>query len=137
MVALGDRLIEGMDPGVIPGLVAVDQGAGAPRLLADMQGGIAAVEREWTPAVEYQRQTAVIVELALDDDPTFVGDEPRGRQGRAGLPVEGEAVLVRERAAGARVPLTVQLDGTRGANKQRAIAGEDRKRTGLLVGERL
>jgi hypothetical protein len=137
MVALGDRLIEGMDPGVIPGLVAIDQGAGAPRLVADMQGGIAAVERDWTPAVEGQRQTAVIVELALDDDPTLVGDEPRGRQSRAGLPVEGEAVLVRERAAGARVPLTVQLDGTGGADKQRAVAGEDGEGTGLLVGERL
>jgi len=66
-----------------------------------------------------------------------VGDEPGGRQGCAGLPVEGEAVLVGERAGGARIPLTVQLDGTGGADKQRAIAGEDGERTGLLVGERL
>jgi hypothetical protein len=51
--------------------------------------------------------------------------------------VEGEAVLVWERAAGTRVPLTVELDGTGGADKQRAIAGEDGERTGLLVGERL
>jgi len=51
--------------------------------------------------------------------------------------VEGEAVLVGQRAGGARIPLTVQLDGTGGADKQRAIAGEDGERTGLLVGERL
>jgi hypothetical protein len=64
-------------------------------------------------------------------------DEPRGRQGRARLPVEGEAVLVKERAGGAGVPLTVQLDGAGGARQQRAIAGEDGEGTGLLVGERL
>jgi hypothetical protein len=52
-------------------------------------------------------------------------DEPSGRERRAGLPVEGESVLVRERAAGARIPLTVQLDGAGGVLKQRAIAGED------------
>jgi hypothetical protein len=51
--------------------------------------------------------------------------------------VEGKAVLVRERSACARVPLTVQLDGAGGVRKQRAIAGEDGERTGLLVGERL
>jgi hypothetical protein len=51
--------------------------------------------------------------------------------------VEGEAILVRERGGGARIPLTVQLDGAGGARKQRAIAGEDGERTGLLVGERL
>ncbi|HEY4871284.1 MAG TPA: hypothetical protein VIJ03_05240 [Candidatus Dormibacteraeota bacterium] len=66
-----------------------------------------------------------------------MGDKPRGRQRRAGLPVEGESVLVRERCGGARIPLTVQLDGAGGVLKQRAIAGEDGERTGLLVGERL
>jgi hypothetical protein len=51
--------------------------------------------------------------------------------------MEGEAILVRERCGGARIPLTVQLDGAGGVRKQRAIAGEDGERTGLLVGERL
>jgi len=51
--------------------------------------------------------------------------------------VQGEAILVWERAAGARVPLTVQLDGAGRVRKQRAIAGEDGEGTGLLVGERL
>ena len=66
-----------------------------------------------------------------------MGDEPGGRQRRAGLPVKGKAVLVRERGGGARIPLTVHLDGARGVRKQWAIAGEDGERTGLLVGERL
>jgi hypothetical protein len=66
-----------------------------------------------------------------------VGDEPGGRQRRTGLPVQGEVILVWERAGGAREPLTVQLDRAGGVGKQRAIAGEDGKRTGLLVGERL
>jgi len=66
-----------------------------------------------------------------------VGNEPGGRQRRAGLPVQGEGVLVRERGGGARIPLTVQLDGAGCVRKQRAIAGEDGERTGLLVGERL
>jgi len=66
-----------------------------------------------------------------------VRDEPRRRQRRAGLPVQREAILVGKRSAGARVPLTVQLDGASGVRKQRAIAGEDGERTGLLVGERL
>jgi hypothetical protein len=66
-----------------------------------------------------------------------MGDEARGRQRRAGLPVEGEGILVRERRDGARKPLTVQLDGAGGVGKQWAIAGEDGERTGLLVGERL
>jgi hypothetical protein len=54
-----------------------------------------------------------------------VGDEPGGRQRRAGLPVKGEAILVREWGSGARIPLTVQF------------AGEDGEGTGQLVGERL
>jgi len=66
-----------------------------------------------------------------------VGDEPRRRQRRAGLPVEGEAILVWEWCRGARIPLTVQLDGAGCVRKQRAIAGEDGEGTGLLVGERL
>ena len=64
-------------------------------------------------------------------------DQPRRRQRRAGLPVQRKAILVGERSDGARVPLTVQLDGAGGVRKQRAIAGEDGERTGLLVGERL
>jgi hypothetical protein len=51
--------------------------------------------------------------------------------------VQGEGILVWQRAGGARVPLTVQLDGASGVRKQWAIAGEDGERTGLLVGERL
>jgi hypothetical protein len=51
--------------------------------------------------------------------------------------VESEAILVRERPAGARIPLPIQLDGAAGMRKHRAIAGEDGERTGLLVGERL
>jgi len=66
-----------------------------------------------------------------------VGDETRGGQRRPGLPVEGEAILVWERCGGARVPLTVELDGAGGMRKQWAIAGEDGEGTGLLVGERL
>jgi len=51
--------------------------------------------------------------------------------------VEGKAILVGERAGGAWVPLTVQLDGAGGMREQWAIAGEDGERTGQLVGERL
>jgi hypothetical protein len=51
--------------------------------------------------------------------------------------VEGEAILVWEWCGGARVPLTVELDGAGGMRKQWAIAGEDGEGTGLLVGERL
>jgi hypothetical protein len=51
--------------------------------------------------------------------------------------MEGEAILMRERCPGARIPLTVQLDGACGVRKQWAIAGEDGERTGQLVGERL
>jgi hypothetical protein len=51
--------------------------------------------------------------------------------------VQRKAILVGERFDGARVPLTVELDGAGGVRKQRAIAGEDGERTGLLVGERL
>jgi hypothetical protein len=51
--------------------------------------------------------------------------------------MQGEAILIWERCGGARIPLTVQLDGAGGVRKQRAIAGEDGERTGLLVGERL
>ena len=137
MVAFGDRLVERMNAGVIPRLVAVDQGAGAPWLVADMQRGPTAVDRDRSPTVERNRRTAIVVQFALDDDAALIGDEPCGRKGRTRLPVEGEAVLVGERAGGAGVPLTVQLDGTGGARKQRAIAGENGEGTGLLVGERL
>jgi hypothetical protein len=51
--------------------------------------------------------------------------------------VQGKAILVWERAGGARIPLTVELDGAGRVRKQRAIAGENGERTGLLVGERL
>jgi len=137
VVALGDRLVERMNAGVIPGLVAVDERAGPPGFVPDVQGGAAPLDGDGLPAVEGERQTAVIVELALDDDSTLVGDEPRRRQRRASLPVEGEAILVWERAGVARIPLTVQLDGAGGVRKQWAIAGEDGEGTGLLVGERL
>ncbi|HXN78807.1 MAG TPA: hypothetical protein VN965_08580, partial [Candidatus Dormibacteraeota bacterium] len=75
--------------------------------------------------------------LALDDHAALVRDEPSSRQGRPRLPVEGKAILVGERAGGAWVPLTVQLDGAGGMREQWAIAGEDGERTGQLVGERL
>jgi hypothetical protein len=107
VVALGDRLIERMDARVIPGLVAVDERAGSTRFVPDVQGGAAPIDGDGSPAVESKRKTAVIVQLALDDHAALVGDEPRGRQRRAGLPVEGEAILVRERGGGARIPLTV------------------------------
>jgi len=136
-VALGDRLIEGVDARVVPGLVAVDERARTPWLLADVQGGATTVDRDGPPRVEGQRGSAAIVELALDDDPALVGNEPGGRQGRAGLPVEGERVLVGERCGGARIPLTIQLDGADRVRKQWAVAGGDREGTGLLVGERL
>ena len=118
VLALGDRFIERMNAGVIPGLVTVDQRAGPPGFVADMQAGGAAFDGDGPPAVEGERQAAVVVELAFDDHPTFVGDEPRGRQRRPGLPVEGEAILVWERCGGARVPLTVELDGAGGMRKQ-------------------
>ena len=137
MVALGDRRIERMDAGVVPGLIAIDQRACAPRFVPDVEGGTASIDGDRTPAVERDRPAAVIVELALDDDPTLVGDEPGSCQRRAGRPVQGDGILVWEGARGARVPLTVQLDGAGGVRKQRAIAGEDGERTGLLVGERL
>ena len=137
MVALGDCRIERMDAGVVPRLIAIDQRTGAPRFVPDLEGGTASVDSDRAPAVERERQVAIIVELALDDDPTLMGDEPGSRQRRASLPVQGKGILVWEGARGARVPLTVQLDGARGVDKQRAIAGEDGERTGLLVGERL
>jgi hypothetical protein len=102
-----------------------------------VEGGTASVDGDRTPAVEGERHAAVIVELALDDDSALVGDEPGRRQRRAGLPVQGKAILVWERAGGARIPLTVELDGAGRVRKQRAIAGENGERTGLLVGERL
>jgi hypothetical protein len=137
VVALGDRRIERMNAGVIPGLVAVDQCAGTPWFIPDVQGGAAPIDDNGPPAVEGEREAAVIVELALDDDPTLVRDEPGRCQRRASLPVQGKGILVWEWAGGARVPLTVQLDGAGRVRKQRAIAGEDREGTGLLVGERL
>jgi len=137
VVALGDRRIERMNTGVIPGLVAVDECTGAPWFVPDVEGGTASIDGQRAPAVERKRQPAGIVQLALDDDPTLVGDEPGSCQRRAGRPVEGEGIPVWERVGRARVPLTVQLDGAGGVRKQRAIAGEDGEGTGLLVGERL
>src|SRR5256885_2069034 len=126
-----------MNTGIVPGLINVDQRARPPWVVPDVQAGGASVDGDGTPAVEGERLIAVIVELALDDHPALVGDEPRRCQRCAGLPMQREAILVGERAAGARVPLTVELDGAGGVRKQRAIAGEDGERTGLLVGERL
>jgi hypothetical protein len=51
--------------------------------------------------------------------------------------VERERILVWKRCGGARIPLTVQLDSAGRMLKQRAVAGDDREGTGLLVGERL
>src|SRR5438309_6186971 len=67
-LALLDRFIERVDAGVVPRLVAIDEDAGAPGLLADGQSGIVTLDHQRPPAVEGQRRVAAIVELALDDD---------------------------------------------------------------------
>ena len=107
MTSLGDCLIERMNAGIIPGLVAVDEHARAPRFVSDVEGGAPSIDSNGPPAVEGKRLIAIIVELALDDHPALVRDEPRRGQCRAGFPVEGVAILVGERSAGARVPLTI------------------------------
>src|SRR5207245_11269309 len=84
-VALGDRLIERVDPGVIPGLVAIDQRAGAPRLIAHPQGGAAPVDDDGTPAVEGQRRLTRIVELALEHDSARLEHQAGGPRRRARL----------------------------------------------------
>jgi hypothetical protein len=126
-----------MNAGVIPGLVTVDENAGAPGLIPDVQGGAAALDDERAPAVEDQRGTTAIVELALDDDPALVRDQPGGRRCRPGLPLQREGIGMRQRRSGAGKPLAVQLDRASGVPNECAVAGDDRKRTGLLVGERL
>ncbi len=134
-VTLLDRLVERVDSGVIPRLVAVDQRARAPGLIADVQRAAPTLDDDGAPTVERQRRLAAIVELALDDDAALVRDQPRGRQGRAGLPVEGEGIGMRQRGGGAGEPLTVQLDRAGGTPNQCAVAGQYRKGAGLLVGE--
>src|SRR5439155_6527766 len=86
-IAFRDRFIEWMNPGVVPGLEAVDEHAGAPGLITQLPGP-AALNHERSPAVECKRCIAGIVELALDDDPALVRDQAGGGERRAGLPVE-------------------------------------------------
>src|SRR2546429_6958492 len=103
--------MERMDAGIVPGVIPVDQRSRPPWFVPDVQAGGASVNGDGPPAVEGERLIAIIVELALDDHPALVRDEPRRRQRRSGLPVQREAILVGERSAGARVPPTVELDG--------------------------
>src|SRR5438128_9664701 len=70
-IAFRDRFIEWVNAGVVPGLKAVDEYAGAPGLIAHLQGP-AVLNYQRAPAVERQRYIAGIVELALDDDPALV-----------------------------------------------------------------
>jgi hypothetical protein len=135
VTALRDRLIERVNAGVIPGLVAVDENAGAPRLIPDVQGGAAALDDERAPAIESQRRLAVIVELALDDDPALMRDQPSRRCCRPGLPLQREGISMRERRGGAGKPLAVELDRAGGAPNECAVASEDGEGAGLLVGE--
>ena len=135
-IAFRDRFIEWVNPGVVPGLEAVDEHAGAPGLITHLQGP-AALDHERAPAVECQRRIAGIVELALDDDPALVRDQAGGGERRAGLPVERERVRMRKWCRRAQKPLAVQLDGAGGALNQRAVTGEQGEGAGLLVGERI
>src|SRR5438552_15938320 len=113
-IALGDRLIEGVNTGVIPGLKAVDQHAGPPGLIAYPQGA-APLDHQRTPAVEGQRRIAGIVELALDDDPALVRDQAGGGERRARLPVERERIGMPKRRDSAGKPPTLQFDCASGA----------------------
>ncbi len=135
-VALRDRLIERVDAGVVPRLVTVDERAGAPGLIADVQGGASALDHDRAPTVEGERRRTVVIELTLDHDPALVRDQAGGRQCRARLPVEGGRVRMRQWAGGAREPLTVQLHRARGTLNQCAVTSQYRKGAGLLVGER-
>ena len=135
-VALGDRLIERVDPGVIPGLVAIDQRAGAPRLIAHLQGGTAPVDEDGAPAVEGQGRLTRIVELALDHDAALVWDHAGGRQRRASLPVQGNGFGMRQRGARAGEPLAIQLHRAGGTPNHGAVTRHDGKGAGHLVGER-
>ena len=137
MIAFSDRLVERVDASVVPRLVAIDKGTGPPGLLANVQRRVSALDDERPPTVEGQGRVAAIVEFALDDDPAFVRDQPRRRQCRPGLPVEGGGIGMGEGDGGAGEPLTVQLDRAGGAPNECAVAGQDGKRAGLLVGERL
>src|SRR5712691_3782556 len=135
-VALGDRRIERVNPGVIPRLVAIDERAGAPGLIAHVQCRTPTLDHDRTPTIEGQGGLAAVFELALDDDAALVRDQPGGRHCRARPPVEGEGVRMRQRGGGAGEPLTVQLDRASGTLNQCAVTGQYRKGAGLLVGER-
>jgi hypothetical protein len=126
-----------VDAGVVPGLIAVDQNAGAPGLIANVQRAVATFDDERTPAIERQRGVPTVVELALDDDPAFVRDQPSGRYRRAGLPLEGESVAMLERGGRADEPLAVELDRACGAPNQWVVAGQYGKGAGRLIGKRL
>src|SRR3989442_14348530 len=123
-VALRDGFIEWMDPGVVPRLVAIDERAGAPGLIADVQCSASTLDDDRAPTVEGERRFATVVELTLDDDPALVEDQAGGRQRRTGLPVEGGSVRMRQWAGGAREPRTVQLDRASGTPNQCAVAGQ-------------
>ena len=96
-VAFLDRLVERMDAGVVPRLVAVDQRASTPRFLADVQGGPAAVDHERPPGIEGQGCLAPIGQLALDDHAALVLDEAGAGERGPGLPGNHERILMRLR----------------------------------------
>jgi hypothetical protein len=89
-----------------------------------MQRRAPTLDHDGTPTVEGDGGCAAIVELALDDDPALVGNEPGSRQRRSGLPVERERIGMRKGGGGAREPLTVQLDRAGGTSNQSAVTGE-------------
>src|SRR5438132_11921716 len=70
-VALGDRLIQRMDPGIVPRLVAIDENAGTPGLIADPQGRFPTFDDDRAPPVEGERGLTRIVALALDHHATL------------------------------------------------------------------
>jgi hypothetical protein len=77
-----------VDAGVIPGLIAIDEHAGSPRLIADLKGRIRRIDHHRTPGVETNRSLRGIAQLAFDDDATFMTREASGGNGRAGLPLQ-------------------------------------------------
>jgi len=124
-----------MDAGIVPRLIAVDEHARPPGFLADLQPPALALDHHGPPAVEGHRRVAVIVELALDDDPALVRDQAGGGQRRARLPVEREGVRMRQWVRRTRIPRPVELHGAGGALNHRAVGNEEGKGAGPLVGE--
>src|SRR5258708_34903092 len=110
---------------------------GAPWLIADVQGGAPTLDEDGSPTVEGRRRLTTVVELALDHHAALVRDQPGRRQRRAGLPVEGAGIGMRQRGSGAGEPLTVQLDRAGGTLNQCAVNGQNRKGAGRLVREPL